>query len=111
MRQIGFYCCMLLVLAGCNERHFISDKGYQERVETDFEAKKALFGEAAEELYAVFDTPMSREEREALTFLYAYSTVSDIAYWGGEFLLQNVRLKAHPGRSVPAFCVAGERKQ
>ena len=92
MRRIGFYCCMLLVLAGCNERHFISDKGYRERVKTDFEAKKALFGEAAEELYAVFDTPMSREEREALTFLYAYSTVSDIAYWGGEFLLQNVRL-------------------
>ena len=101
MRRIGFYCCMLLVLAGCKEGHFISDKGYREKVETDFETKKALFGEAAEELYAVFDTPMSREEREALTFLYAYSTVSDIAYWGGEFLLQNVRLSLRAREEMP----------
>lgn len=101
MKRIGFYCSILLMLAACNGKHFISDEGYRESVETDFLQKKALFGEHAKELYAVFDKPMSQEEREALTFLYAYSTISDIAYWGGDFLLQNVRQSLLARQEMP----------
>ena len=104
MKRIGFYCSILLMLAACNGKHFISDEGYRERVETDFLQKKALFGEHAKELYAVFDKPMSQEEREALTFLYAYSTISDIAYWGAVG-------REYSGRRVPPFCIARQGEQ
>ena len=86
---------------GCGEQHFISDAGYRAMVEADFMRKKALFGDKAEELYAVFDTPMTLEEREALTFVFAYSTLSDIAYWGGDYLLENVRLALRARREMP----------
>ena len=101
MRRIGFYCCLLWALLGCEGEHFITDAGYRAMVEADFLRKKALFGDRAEELYAVFDEPMTRAEREALTFLFAYSTVSDIAYWGGDFLLENARLSLRAREEMP----------
>ena len=101
MRRIGHICCLLLFLCGCGERHFISDAGYRKTVEADFQRKKALFGDKAGELYAVFDEPMTTEEREALTFLFAYSTLSDIAHWGGDYLLENVRLALRAREEMP----------
>ena len=59
------------------------------------------------ELFSVFDQKLTRGEKEALQFLYAYMPLSDLADYDGEFFLQQVRyaFKAREefswGKSVP----------
>lgn len=74
------------------EVHFVADAHSRQQIQQDFETKKAILAGTPENLLAVFDQPLTLEEREALQFLYAYSPLVDIAYYGGDFLLQNVRL-------------------
>lgn len=87
-----FLICLLplLLLCGC-EKHFITDAEYRRTVEQDFKNKQQLLSEAPVNLFAVFDTPMTQEEREALEFIYAYSPMIDITMNDGNFLLENVR--------------------
>lgn len=93
MNRLSVWMVLLLTLAGCREeKYFITDSGYRKTVERDFEVKKQLLAQAPENLFAVFETPLSREEREALQFLYAYSPLIDLSgKHCGEFLLGNVR--------------------
>lgn len=81
---------LLTVAIACNnEKHFISDKTYRAEVEKDFQAKKALLPNG--KLFAIFDKQMSDQEREALTFLYAYMPLGDITDYCGQFYLDNIR--------------------
>lgn len=93
MNRLSVWMVLLLTLAGCREeKHFITDSGYRKTVERDFEVKKQLLAQAPENLFAVFEISLSREEREALQFLYAYSPLIDLSgKHCGEFLLGNVR--------------------
>ena len=71
--------------------------------------------------FNVFSQEMSTEEREAMTFLYAYMTPGDITDYPGEFYLKNVRLAfgtresmpwgQHSRHRFPAFCTSGAYKQ
>lgn len=81
----------LIVWGCCSEEHFITDAVYRRTVERDFEVKKQILANAPENLFAVFDTPLSMQEKEALQFLYAYSPLIDLTGDGGGFLLANVR--------------------
>lgn len=69
----------------------MTDPGYRKMVEQDFQKKKKVLEGNPGNLFAVFDSPMSVEEREALMFLYAYSPLIDLSFLGGDFLLKNVR--------------------
>lgn len=95
-----------LSFMGCG-RHFISDSEYREQVIKDFEARKELAKGREAELFSVFDQKLTRGEKEALQFLYAYMPLSDLADYDGEFFLQQVRyaFKAREefswGKSVP----------
>jgi hypothetical protein len=72
-----------------------------------FEYNKNLATGRAKALFAVFDEPLTKEEKEALIFLYAYMPLHDLASHDGKFYLQNVRssLKARKemtwGASIP----------
>lgn len=83
------------------EVHFVADAHSRQQIQQDFETKKAILAESPENLLAVFDQPLTTEEREALQFLYAYSPLIDISYYGGEFLLQNVRLSLQAREEMP----------
>ena len=79
MNKLAVWIMLLLVLGGCREeKHFITDPVYRQTVERDFETKKQLLMQAPQNLFAVFETPLSTEEREALQFLYAYSPLIDL---------------------------------
>lgn len=82
-------CCLLLI--ACNEeKHFITNSEYRLEVESDFQEKQADLPNG--DLFDVFNNQsLSLEEREALTFLYAYMPIGDITDYSGEFYLQNVR--------------------
>ena len=79
----------------------MTDPGYRKMVEQDFQKKKKVLEGNPGNLFAVFDSPMSVEEREALTFLYAYSPLIDLSFSGGDFLLKNVRWAFQAREAMP----------
>ena len=77
----------ILLLAACGrDPHFITDRAYRSEVHADFEARMAQFPMLEVQL----DT-LSRAEREAMEFLYAYMPLSDLADYTPQFFLQQVR--------------------
>ena len=78
---------LLMTLASCHrDPHFITDRDYRAEVHRDFELRVKSY-----ELSGLrFDT-LSRMEREAMEFLYAYMPLSDLADYSPEFYLQQVR--------------------
>lgn len=73
----------LLVWTSCNnQQHFITDTAYRAEVENDFQAKQAALPNG--DLFAVFN--MTPEEREALTFIYAYMPIGDITDYNRHYI-------------------------
>lgn len=90
---------MLGMLASCGEKHFLTDTHYRQRVEQDFARKQELMPQG--NLFAIFDTPLTAYEREALEFLYAYMALADITDYPGEFHLKNVRASQRAAAEMP----------
>lgn len=89
----------LLVWTSCNnQQHFITDAAYRAEVENDFQAKQAALPNG--DLFAVFNEQMTPEEREALTFMYAYMPIGDITDYSGEFYLKNIRSSFHARKEM-----------
>lgn len=80
-----------LLLTGCSNDHFITDPAYRRKVEAQFEKQKELAKNRSQQLFSVFDQKLTTGEEEALKFLYAYSSLSDLADYSGDFFLQNIR--------------------
>ncbi len=101
----GVGITLLLALSSCNGGHLISDAAERAAVRQDFEKRRENLPQG--DLFGVFNRPMSDRQREAMTFLYAYMPLADIADHPGEFYLQNVdcALRAREempwGKSVP----------
>ena len=90
----------LLVWTSCNnQQHFITDAAYRAEVENDFQAKKAALPNG--DLFAVFNDQMTPEEREALTFMYAYMPIGDITDYSGDFYLKNIRSSFQARNEMP----------
>ncbi len=101
MKQVLFALLAFVLLCACEEKHFMTDPAYRKMVERDFQKKKSVLEGNPGNLFAVFDSPMSTEEREALIFLYAYSPLIDISFSGGDFLLKNVRWAFQAREEMP----------
>ena len=90
----------LLVWTSCNnQQHFITDAAYRAEVENDFQAKQAALPNG--DLFAVFNDQMTPEEREALTFIYAYMPIGDITDYSGDFYLKNIRSSFQARNEMP----------
>ena len=87
---------VLLLAACCRDPHFITDKAYRNEVHADFEARMAEFPM----LQVQLDT-LSRAEREAMEFLYAYMPLSDLADYEPAFYLQQVRYAFKAREEMP----------
>lgn len=59
-----------------------------EEVEKDFKVRQAIL---PADLFSIFLTPMSTDERNALMYLYAYMPVGDLLDYDGDFFLENVK--------------------
>ena len=101
MKQVLWILLAFVLLCACEEKHFMTDPGYRKMVEQDFQKKKKVLEGNPGNLFAVFDSPMSVEEREALVFLYAYSPLIDLSFSGGDFLLKNVRWAFQVREAMP----------
>lgn len=79
---------LLLVSACCRNPHFLTDRVYRQQVESDFATRVANIDLIRNTLS--LDT-LSRAEREAMQFLYAYMPYSDLADYTPQFFLSQVR--------------------
>lgn len=92
MIKTNLFLLLFVLFAGisCNkQQHFISDDAFRAEVENDFQAKQAALPNG--NLFPVFDQQMTPDEREALTFLYAYMPIGDITDYDGQLYLDNIR--------------------
>jgi transglutaminase-like putative cysteine protease len=93
LSRLFFLTIIIFLFSSCNKNaHFLTDKQYRSMVQADFEARKALAEGRATELFSIFnDKTLTRKEKEALHFLYAYMPLSDLADYDGKFFLNQVR--------------------
>ena len=66
----------LLLTLSCKERHLFSDQSELATVTRDFEDKQKALPHG--DLFRIFTTSLTTEEREALMFLYAYMPIGAI---------------------------------
>lgn len=99
-KQLFALLFVFLLTAGCNQqKHFISDEAFRQEVEQDFQTKQAALPNG--DLFKVFNQQMTPEEKEALTFLYAYMPIGDITDYEGDFYLKNVRSSLQARQEMP----------
>jgi len=83
---------LILTFTGCrNGDHFLKDAVYRDKVEAQYEKQKLLGKNRWEQVFKIADEDMPTREREALKFILAYSSLSDIADYDGSFFLHNIR--------------------
>jgi len=89
----------ILCTACTQDSHFISDANYRETVEKDFQKKQGELPKG--NLFEIFQTSLSVQEKEALTFLYAYMPIGDVTDYTGEYYLENIRSSFQARREMP----------
>ena len=79
---------LMLSTLSCTNNHLISDEAERAAVQADFDKRVASWNQG--NLFEVFGQELSEQQREALTFLYAYMPLGDITDYSGEFFLENI---------------------
>jgi len=103
MSRLFFITIVIFLFTSCNQNeHFLTDKPYRLVVQADFDARKMLAEGRATELFFIFDDKsLTRKEKEALQFLYAYMPLSDLADYDGKFFLDQVRYAFKAQNEMP----------
>jgi len=86
--QIAFLLTFFLVVSPSSGQSVLSNKTYRQQVLSDFKEKKMLFQN--DSTFAVFNEKLTSDEKDALTFLYAYMPLSDLVDYSGDYYRMNV---------------------
>ena len=92
----------------CTSNHLISDEAERALVQGDFDNRAASLNQG--DLFKVFEQEMSDQQREALTFLYAYMPLGDITDYSGEFFLENIDYTLKAKEEMPWGKLIPERE-
>lgn len=105
---LKFYVISCLVfLTGCSSNNLINNKEYLENVNSVFNERKELAVNRENSLFSVFNNSLSKDQTDALKFLYAFMPLNDLADYTGEFFLANVnksleaRIETPWGKNIP----------
>ena len=92
MKRILLFAVAILagspLLLAQAQRHFMTDAAYRQKVEKVFNEKMKQVGK---QFFDTKNQTVSLEEKEALTFLYAYMATADVTDYTTSFYLKNVR--------------------
>lgn len=92
LQPVLYFLILVIIVACSGNKHFITDKTYRQQVDRQFESRKKLASHRDAQLFNVFNKELTKQEEEALKFLYAYMPLSDLADYTGEYFLDQVRL-------------------
>ena len=91
---IKFIVCIAIIsLTACSNSQLSNE------VLNDFSTRRATLNN--ENLYSVFNQRLTNDECDALTFLYAYMPLGDIACYDGDFFLKNVQTSLKARQEMP----------
>ena len=99
---------LMLATLSCTNSHLISDEAERATVQADFDKRAASWNQG--DLFKVFEQEMSDQQREALTFLYAYMPLGDITDYSGEFFLENIDYSLKAKEEMPWGKLIPERE-
>jgi len=92
MKKLPFVLLFTLILFGCRyEKPLITNSDRLKDMDRMLKIQKQLTSNSLKPIWTVFDKPVSKNEEQALTFLFAYMPLSDLADYSPEFMLANVR--------------------
>lgn len=98
-------CAMMLL--SCGKRDLITNPQRLHDIQRMLQVQKEMTSKSLTPIWDIFQQNLSKDERQAMEFLYAYMPLSDLADYTPEFFLSNVRysLKARNempwGKSIP----------
>ena len=92
----------------CTSNHLISDEAERAVVQADFDNRAASWNQG--DLFKLFEQELSDQQREALTFLYAYMPLGDITDYSGEFFLENIDYTLKAKEEMPWGKLIPERE-
>ena len=99
---------LMLATLSCTNNHLISDEAERAAVQADFDKRAESWNQG--DLFKVFEQEMSDQQREALTFLYAYMPLGDISDYSGEFFLENIDYSLKAKEEMPWGKLIPERE-
>jgi len=86
--QIALLLTLFLIVSPCQAQSLLGDNTYRQMVLRDFSEKKAVLNN--DSVFAVFKEKLTKEEKDALIFLYAYMPLSDLVDYSGDYYRMNV---------------------
>ncbi len=89
-RKIVFSILLCFLLSTSNAQ-LIKDSRQLADISRMLPKQKELAIGRYQQLFGVFDTPLSADEKQALEFLYAYMPLSDLADYEGKYFLNQVK--------------------
>ena len=99
---------LLLMNVSCTKKSLFSDTAEYAIVQDDFNNRASAWNQG--DLFNVFDQEMTEQQREALTFLYAYMPLGDITDYSGEFFLENIDYSLKAKEEMPWGKLIPERE-
>ena len=106
-KNIFLIVIFIIAMCGCSGKHLINDKEYRNVVVGSFSQTEKLAHSRKDELFGVFNERLSRQQEDALKYLYAFMPLNDLADYTGEFFLANVNMslkakeEASWGETIP----------
>jgi hypothetical protein len=92
MKNLCFTFLLAWLLTGClDEKPLIVDAHRLNDIERMLMVQKELTANSLKPIWQILDQPASKNEVQALKFLYAYMPLSDLADYSPEFMQANVR--------------------
>ncbi len=92
MQKLTFFIVFIGFLVGCqNEKLLISDTARLNDIEKMLKVQKELTANSLLPIWSILDNPSSKNEEQALRFVYAYMPLSDLADTKPGFVLANIR--------------------
>ncbi len=92
MKNVCIAFLLAWTLTGCrDEKSLIVDARRLNDIERMLKIQKELTAHSLKPIWQILDHPQSKNEEQALKFLYAYMPLSDLADYSPEFILANVR--------------------
>ena len=107
-RNVFMWGALLAMLLSACQNHFISDANERKEVEQTFERRKEVLKDT--HIFDVFTETMTREENEAMRFMYAYMPLGDLTDYPGEFHLAHVKAALRARAEMPWGKDIPERK-